>query len=152
MFDVFLVAPEGKDRFTLTIAGCPSNGIPAIDFRVGAGLPPAPTNRIACPQLVWTDEVFVRENADLADEDADLPAESIGHPDWRWQTVTPRDSEPVRALVRLAGQDLYFGEPLADAPVIVAYLANPCPETGRELIRNILSQGERLRLAAMEKE
>jgi hypothetical protein len=68
-----------KLDITAKLHGCPGGGLPAIDWRKSAGLPPEPTCDV---RLKWEGESewLVRTFPELADDDADITVET-GTPD-----------------------------------------------------------------------
>jgi len=141
MFHVYVGFRRNEQMlpFKMVIEGCPRGGIAAVDFRRGHNLPEDASNRIELPGLVFVDEEFVRQHIDRHMDDADWELEYCYQYAWHCNVLGQIYED--RTGKNLAGNSGYF---LTACPrAIRDYVNDPCPETAKALIGDILAYPER---------
>ena len=149
MFKVILGDGWGVDQrkpWLVRLEGCPSSGIGAIDFRRAHGLPAEPSDLIEIPPYIGTDEAFVRANADLANNQADLDAGGAAGVQ-RGYVV-----DIINGEGRLSGPWEERGEGRRLAPEVVRkYLAAQTAQAARELLCDLWAYSARSKARAEKK-
>ncbi len=132
MFNVNLgMCRNGKPcAFTVLIEGCPSDGLPAIDYRRSHGLPEAPCDRIELPGFTFADEGFCRAHPDKLTDGANVETEYRAGEQKAYSVSTEGEVRSLRTY-SLSG---YHGHAVLSPETIRAYLAQQTPETARALL------------------
>ncbi len=115
--------------FTVVIEGCPSAGLPAIDYRRSHGLPEAPCDTIELPGFSFVDEGFCRAHPDKLTDSANVETEYRAGEQARYRAYENEVKQLSSATL-----NGYNARVTLAPETIRAYLAEQTPETARALL------------------